>query len=99
MSTTAEHLAQRFRKIADPSFGGTWREACDLLDELVATEPKSLPLDPMDLDRIPPEDIDACPSCQGIGAIWPSSDDPRDVRDCATCDGTGVTPEPYGVAS
>jgi DnaJ-class molecular chaperone len=58
-----------------------------------------IPLDPVEVENLPPEDVDACPSCKGVGAIWPASNDPQDIRDCSTCGGTGVMPEPYGVAS
>jgi DnaJ-class molecular chaperone len=58
----------------------------------------TIPMDPVDVEQLPPEDVDACSSCKGVGAVWPASNDPQDIRDCSTCSGTGVIPLLGGVA-
>lgn len=57
-----------------------------------------IPLDPQDLDKLPPADLDVCDHCGGAGAIWPTSGDPQDVEACPVCQGDGVIPE-LGAAS
>lgn len=52
-----------------------------------------IPLDPQDLDRIPPPDLDQCANCRGTGAIWPANGDPQDVEACPVCKGDGILEE------
>jgi ribosomal protein L37AE/L43A len=56
------------------------------------------PMDPLDVEQLPPEDMEACPSCKGVGAVWPASNDPQDIWDCSTCGGSGVLPWLGGAA-
>lgn len=53
----------------------------------------AIPLDPMDLDRIPPPDADVCPTCAGRGIVilaFDPADPASEVDDdCPTCQGTG----------
>lgn len=55
-----------------------------------------VPIDPLDLDRLPPADLFLCDHCGGTGGIWPTSGDPQDVTDCPVCLGEGVLPEYLG---
>lgn len=51
-----------------------------------------IPIDPLDLEQLPPADVDTCPRCDGSGALWPTND-PQDVVDCPVCKGDGFIPE------
>lgn len=67
----------------------------------MATAPPSVvPLDPADLDRIPPADLDVCGVCRGHGDV--PLGDPSNPgtawHDCAGCRGTG-SPIQHGGAA
>lgn len=46
-----------------------------------------IPLDPMDYDRLPPDDLDACTRCNGEGVIFVWGPDGWEDRDCTCVDG------------
>lgn len=53
--------------------------------------PAALPMDPADIEQLPPADIDACEHCDGLGARvvgFDEADRPLDDT-CSWCDGSG----------
>lgn len=56
-----------------------------------------IPLDPVDVEQLPPEDLAACDHCGGTGAVWDGWD-PQTAEACPRCGGEGVLPD-LGVAS
>lgn len=53
----------------------------------------AVPLDPADLDRIPPADLEVCGPCNGNGDVPVAGADPADPdtdwRTCGACGGSG----------
>lgn len=57
-----------------------------------------IPMDPADVDKLPPVDLEACDHCSGSGAEPTTSLDPQDVEACLVCGGDGILPEYRGAA-
>jgi hypothetical protein len=53
-----------------------------------------VPVDPMDLDRIPPADVDVCTECAGQGDREVLLDGEYFHRLCSWCEGTGERSRP-----
>lgn len=51
-----------------------------------------IPMDPLDVEALPPYDVDDCWACEGQGDVWVGHDrDGADVtRRCGQCRGTGM---------
>lgn len=57
-----------------------------------------IPLDPMDAEQLPPEDLEVCDHCGGSGAVWDGRD-PQTADACPVCKGEGILPEYLGGAA
>lgn len=58
----------------------------------VHPEATTLPMDPADVDTLPPADIDACSSCDGLGLIITGQESDTGAftdEPCTSCDGSG----------
>lgn len=74
----------------------TVQDVESLLDALVPALEQDLPLDPMDYDRLPPDDLDACMECGGRGfvVVFYDGGDEGDYDQCPNCvDGTVGWPQ------
>ena len=56
-------------------------------------DPVAIPLDPADLNRIPPSDIDVCDVCMGDGCIDTFVAGEGQSDECWACHGTGIRPD------
>ncbi len=62
----------------------------------------TIPLDPADLDRLPPHDVADCSACSGTGyrvGYYDPTTGHYDADDCRACDGSGWEPGWEPVAS
>lgn len=54
--------------------------------------PAAPPMDPMDVEALPPVDIDACSTCDGLGIIITGTESDTGAwtdEPCTRCDGSG----------
>lgn len=52
--------------------------------------PATIPMDPADIEKLPPDDLDTCVACGGTGVAWTDSFDPQELEACLVCKGEGV---------